>query len=168
MKKESFVYASATTLALAMGIGLWTVSQADPPSRPKVPALQYDPTFPKLPLPVAGQFGTPVAISTATGKPKPWVMSEVAGTCTDSRDHVFTVNRGNLIAPETVTAVASPPVLEYDREGNVANAWGNRNVLPNGLHGCFVDYQDNVWIAGNGDGIVQKWSHDGSRLLLQI
>ena len=41
-------------------------------------------------------------------------------------------------------------------------------MLPNGIHGCFVDYQDNVWIAGNGDGIVQKWSHDGSRLLLQI
>ncbi len=48
MKKESFVYAGATTLALVMGIGLWTVSQADPPSRPKVPALQYDPSFPKL------------------------------------------------------------------------------------------------------------------------
>jgi len=49
----------------------------------------------------------------------------------------------------------------------VANAWGNRNVLPNGIHGCFVDYQDNVWIAGNGDGIVQKYSHNGT-LLLQI
>jgi len=30
-----------------------------------------------------------------------------------------------------------------------------------------VDYQDNVWIAGNGDGVVQKYSHDGT-LLLQI
>src|SRR5262249_47423925 len=56
----------------------------------------------------------------------------------------------------------------YDREGNLVNAWGDRTVLPNGIHGCFVDFQDNVWIAGNGDGIVQKWSHDGSRLLLQI
>ena len=48
------------------------------------------------------------------------------------------------------------------------NAWGDRNVLPNGIHGCFIDYQDNVWIAGNGDGIVQKYSHNGSQLLLQI
>jgi len=39
--------------------------------------------------------------------------------------------------------------------------------VPTGLHGCFVDYQDNVWIAGNGDGIVQKYSHNGT-LLLQI
>src|SRR6266851_2317938 len=48
------------------------------------------------------------------------------------------------------------------------NAFGNRNVMPNGLHGCFVDYQDNIWIAGNGDGIVQKYTHDGRTMLLQI
>src|SRR5438477_1934168 len=167
MKKESFVYAGATTLVLAMGIGLWTVSQADPPSRPKVPALQYDPTFPKLPLPVAGQFGTPPAISTATGKPKPWVTGEVAGTCVDSQDHVFTVNRGNLVAPETVTAVPSPTVIEFDSDGNVVNAF-NVTGTQSQIHGCFVDYQDNIWIAGNGDGIVEKWSHDGSTKLLQI
>ena len=123
MKTKPFVYAGSVTLALAMGIGLWSSSQADPPSRPKVPALQYDPTFPKLPLPVAGQFGTPPAISTATGKPKPWVMGEVAGTCVDSQDHVFTVNRGNLISPETVTAVPSPTVIEFDAAGNVVNAF---------------------------------------------
>src|SRR6266436_3701772 len=69
---------------------------------------------------------------------------------------------------------------------NVVNSWGNPTlepagalgpsaqsiagqnaVLPNGTHGCFVDYQDNVWIGGNGDGVVQKYSHDGT-LLLQI
>ena len=59
-------------------------------------------------------------------------------------------------------------MIEFDTDGNVVNAWGDRNVLPNGIHGCFVDYQDNVWIAGNGDGIVQKYPHDGARLLLQI
>jgi len=26
----------------------------------------------------------------------------------------------------------------------------------------------NVWIAGNGDGVVQKWTRDGSTMLLQI
>jgi hypothetical protein len=40
--------------------------------------------------------------------------------------------------------------------------------MPNGTHGCFVDFEDNVWVAGNGDGIAQKYSHDGSALLLQI
>jgi hypothetical protein len=171
MKKETFVYAGATTLALAMGIGLWTVSQADPPARPKVPQLQYDPTWPKLPLPVAGQFGTPLKTSTATGKPLPWVTGEVAGTCVDSQDHVFTVNRGNLISPETntngPTAIASPTVIEFDTDGNVVNAF-NVTGRQAQIHGCFVDYQDNIWIAGNGDGIVEKWTHNGSTKLLQI
>ena len=36
------------------------------------------------------------------------------------------------------------------------------------MHGCFVDHQDNVWIAGNGDAIVQKYSHNLGTLLLQI
>jgi len=64
----------------------------------------------------------------------------------------------------------------YDTAGNVADSWGDPTltpegaaaVLPHGIHGCFADYQDNIWIAGNSDGVVQKWSHDGSRMLLQI
>jgi hypothetical protein len=35
-------------------------------------------------------------------------------------------------------------------------------------HGCFIDHQANVWIGGNYDGIVQKQSHDESKLSLQI
>jgi len=31
-----------------------------------------------------------------------------------------------------------------------------------------VDYQGNVWLAGSDDTFVQKYSHDGSKLLLQI
>jgi hypothetical protein len=106
---------------------------------------------------------------------KPWVTGEVGGTCIDSNDHVITVNRGfqnGLVAPETVIAVPSPPVVEYDGRGNVVNAWPTdpamQALLPNSIHGCFVDLQDNVYIAGNGDGIVQKWTHDGSAMLLQI
>jgi len=163
------LYVGSVAVALATGIGLWTASQADPPSRPKLPRFQVDTSWPKMPLPVAGQFGTPLVVSTSTGKPKPWSTGEVAGTCVDSRDHVFIVTRGNLVnSPETLDSVPAPPVIEFDTDGNVVNAWGNRNVLPNGIHGCFVDYQDNLWIAGNGDGIVQKYTHDGSQLLLQI
>jgi sugar lactone lactonase YvrE len=89
------------------------------------------------------------------------------------------------VSPEGVggkpdKSIASPPAIEFDPDGNVVNGWGDtllvasgdnagkNAVLPNGIHGCFVDYQDNVWIAGNGDGVVQKYSHDGSTLLLQI
>jgi hypothetical protein len=168
MKRRPYLYAGALALALAAALGLSTsITQADPKKPPKVPVLQVDASWPALPLPVAGQFGTAAAISSATGKPKPWVTGEVAGTCVDSQDHVFTVNRGNLIAPETVTAVPSPTVIEFDTDGNVVNAF-NVTGTQSQIHGCFVDYQDNIWIAGNGDGIVEKWSHDGSTKLLQI
>jgi hypothetical protein len=76
---------------------------------------------------------------------------------------------------------ASPPVIEFDQNGYVFNSWGNpalvatgqpfagqNAVLPNGLHGCFVDTQGNVWIAGTADGIVQKYSNNGGTLLMTI
>src|SRR6266566_893093 len=96
--------------------------------------------------------------------------------------HVVTINRafqnGGLVGQDGTTSVPAPPVVEYDAEGNVVRAWGDATllpapdnrvaVLPNGIHNCFVDYQNNVWIAGNGDGVVQKWTRSGSRKLLQI
>jgi hypothetical protein len=176
MSGKRYIYAGGVGLAVAAALCLSvSITQADPKGASKVPVLQVDPNWPKLPLPVAGQFGTPPEVSSATGKPLPWVTGEVAGTCVDSQDHVFTVNRGNLVNPEgtsttpvkPLTAVPSPTVIEFDSEGNVVNAW-NTSANQAQIHGCFVDYQDNIWIAGNGDGIVQKYKHDGSTLLLQI
>ena len=171
MKGKSYLYAGAAGLSLAAALGLSvSVTQADSNKAPKLPTFVADGSWPKMPLPSAGDWETPLVISTSTGKPKPWSTGEVAGTCIDSQDHVFIVTRGNLVnSPETLDSVPAAPVIEFDPAGNVVNAWGNRNVLPNGIHGCFVDYQDNVWIAGNGDGIVQKYPHGGSHLpLLQI
>jgi hypothetical protein len=177
MRASYFLYAGATALAVVATVGLSTsTTQAVPPQKPKVPVLQVDPSWPKA-LPVAGDFGTPPAISTATGKPKPWVTGEVAGTCVDSQDNVFTVNRGNLISPETVEAVPPPTVIEYNPAGDVVAAWNVQAKDATGtlvpvnqaqIHGCFVDYQDNIWIAGNGEGVVVKYSHDGSTWLNQI
>jgi hypothetical protein len=169
MNVKRYVLAGTVALAVAAALGLSvSVTQAVPPIKPKIPSFVSDGSWPKMPLPSAGDWGTPLVISTSTGKPKPWSTGEVAGTCIDSQDHVFIVTRGNLVnSPETLDSVPAAPVIEFDPAGNVVNAWGNRNVLPNGIHGCFVDYQDNIWIAGNGDGIVQKYSHGGT-LLLQI
>jgi len=167
-KPKTVLWGSGVALAVAAALGVMSLSQADGPKAPKAPKYQVV-AWPKMPLPVAGQYGTPLKVSTSTGKPLPWSVGEVAGTCVDSRDHVFIVTRGNLVnSPETLDSVPAAPVIEFDPAGNLVNAWGDRNVLPNGIHGCFIDYQDNVWIAGNGDGIVQKYTHSGSHLLLQI
>jgi DNA-binding beta-propeller fold protein YncE len=154
MGKWRIVYLATVGAALAVGLGLWKPLKARA-DKDKAPAYKVDPLWPKA-------------------LPDRWVTGEVAGTCLDSNDHLFTINRGstggppgNLTGKEAIVGKPSPPVIEFDRAGNVVNAWGKLAVLPNGLHGCFVDHQDNVWIAGNGDGIVQKYSHSGD-LLLQI
>jgi hypothetical protein len=96
-----------------------------------------------------------------------WVTGEVAGNAVDSRDLLYTINRRNLIDTEQRNASPSPAFLVYNRAGRVVNS-ATPPVLPDGLHGCFVDYQENVWIGGNADALVQKYSHDLRTLLLQI
>src|SRR5262245_49047956 len=140
--------------ALLVVVGLLLVIESAIAKDPQVPRFVVDPFWPKR-LPSDPASG------------RPWVTGDVAGICVDSHDHVFTLNANNLIAPETVIATPAPPVLAYDRDGNVVAAWGDLAILPAGIHGCFVDHQDNVWIAGSADGIVQKYSHEGT-LLLQI
>jgi hypothetical protein len=168
VKVGRYLYMAAVVAGLAVSWSLWhPVTAATPPNAQR---FVVDPFYPK-PL------------------PDNWVTGEIGGTCIDSNDHLFVVTRGfqtgGLVSPEGVggapQSIASPPVIEFDRDGSVVNAWGDpslvasgpnagRNaVLPNGTHGCFVDYQGNVWIGGNSnDGVVQKYSHDGKKMLLQI
>src|SRR5260370_4817887 len=100
--------------------------------------------------------------------PEKWVTGAVTGVCTDCREHVFIVNQGNLTENELDAGHQAPAVIELDPEGDVVNSWGDREILPDGLHGCFVDYQNTVWISGSKDGVIQKYTHDGKKLLLQI
>jgi hypothetical protein len=142
---------STAALALALCAGLWLLPLFAPADASKqvTPRYEVDPFWPK-PL------------------PDRWVTGDIGGTCVDQNDHVFIVTRRNLTARETLVATASPAVIEFDREGNVVNSWGDPAILPSTMHGCYVDHENNVWLSGNSDGIVQKYSHDGSRLLLQI
>src|SRR6202045_3084742 len=114
-----------------------------------VPKFQVDPFWPK---PLADR----------------WVTASVGGTCVDAQDHVFIVSRGDLSPKEKKNATQSPPIIEFDQAGNMVNSWGSYETFPDRPHGCFVDYQGNIWIGGNEDAIVQKYTHDGSKLLLQI
>lgn len=191
MRGTRFLYVGGVALSLIVAVGLWKPLKADRDDDDdrRVPRFRVDPFWPKpLPAPVG-----------ADGVAHRWVTGEVAGSCTDADDNVFTFNRGwqvGVTGPNGLqgamsgaingqdafpfSAIPSPPVVAYDSEGNVVAAWGDPKlipapmanyggaaVLPHGAHGCFVDYQGNVWVAGNGDGIVQKYSHNGT-LLLQI
>ena len=94
------------------------------------------------------------------------VTEEMGATCTDAKGHVVSLNRGNMLPIEkSLTLSAAPPIVEFDPSGNVVKAWGDRSVLPEGLHGCLFDHENNFWLGGSGDGIVQKWTRDGSKML---
>src|SRR5579862_2370240 len=115
----------------------------------EAPQFKYDASWPK-PLPDG------------------WVLGSVGSVCVDARDHVFVVTRGDPVPKEVNLATPAPPVMEFDADGNLVNSWGNRALMAKTAHGCFIDKDGNFWTAGNNDGIVQKYTHDGSKMMLQI
>jgi hypothetical protein len=131
-------------LAIAGGVVSLSVAQAA-----DMPRFKYDANWPK-PL------------------PEGWVLGSVGSVCVDAQDHVFVVTRGETAPKERNLATPAPPIMEFDPEGNLVHSWGNRAVMAKTPHGCFIDKDGNFWTAGNNDGIVQKYTHDGSKMLLQI
>ena len=112
------------------------------------PRFEVDPTWPKL-------------------LPEDWVFGRLGGVCVDSHDHVAVVDRRDITDEEAETSHRAPPIVVFDAVGGVIRTMGDPNAVPQSIHGCFFDREDNVWVGGNGDGIIQKYSHEG-KLLLQI
>ena len=67
-----------------------------------------------------------------------WMLGGAASIAVDSRDHVWILHR-----PRTLTAAAiaaaqkrpAPPVIEFDAEGSVVQAWGGPGAGYNWLDG---------------------------------
>jgi len=59
-------------------------------------------------------------------------------------------------------------MIEFDPAGSVVNSWGDPKLLDPRLHSCHFDRDGNVWVASAPSGMVQKYTHDGSKMLLQI
>src|SRR5712691_11464057 len=99
--------------------------------------------------------------------PKDWIAGQLGGVCMGAQDHVYVVNRRNITDEEKETSISAPSIIKFDPDGKVVGAWGDQTTVPGSIHGCFVDHEKNVWVAGNGDGVIQKYAPDG-KLLLQI
>jgi DNA-binding beta-propeller fold protein YncE len=128
-----------------------------------IPSFRVDPLWPK-PL------------------PNKWLIGQVSGVAVDSKNHVWIVHRPKSLGADEyapaqqpangVPYIPAPPVIEFDVEGNVIQAWGGPGETfdwPDNPHGIFIDHEDNVWIGGNGpdDHQVLKFRPDGA-FLLQI
>ena len=125
---------------------------AAPPSlraQSPMPRYQVDPDWPK-PL------------------PHQWILGGLGGVCIDNQDHVLILNRQDVLPGELNAGTLAPPMIELDATGNVVHSWGDPKLLDPRLHSCHFDKDNNVWVASAPSGMIQKYSHDGSKLLQQI
>jgi DNA-binding beta-propeller fold protein YncE len=130
------------TAALALALAL------SPALAQNAPKYEVDATWPK-PL------------------PKDWITGQLGGVCMGEQDHVYVVNRRNITDEEKETSINAPSIIKFDLAGNVVGSWGDQTTVPGSIHGCFVDKDKNIFVAGNADAMVQKYDPAG-KLLLQI
>ncbi len=100
--------------------------------------------------------------------PGDWITGRLGGVCMDAKgDNVYVVNRQDITGEEKETSSPAPAIIKFNPVGDVVASWGDPKTVPGSIHGCFVDLQGNIWVAGNGDAMIQKYSPD-AKLLLQI
>jgi hypothetical protein len=149
--------ARALIFLLAMGFMPFAIAQ-------QIPRYQVDAAWPK-PL------------------PNGWIMGQVGGVAVDAQDNIWVYQRpgsltddergAQLKPPVSKCCRAAPPVMQFDSDGNLLQAWGGPGKgydWPKSEHGIHVDKAGNVWLAGNdkdNDHMLLKFSSDG-RFLLQI
>jgi hypothetical protein len=155
--------------------------------------------------------------------PNKWIVGQVGGIAVDRHDNIWILQRARTLTSDEAGAtkaestnaqgepidalgdprpfgpiadccLPAPAVMQFDREGNLLQAWGGpadpgfiggRCREEDGCvwhateHGLYVDHNDNVYIAGNGNGQggfpwaathgedshVLKFSNDGTFLL---
>ncbi|MDD9895828.1 MAG: hypothetical protein OXU66_08435 [Gammaproteobacteria bacterium] len=97
-----------------------------------------------------------------------WLTGGIGGMCIDSRDHVYLLNRQNVVEADLDGARLAPPIIELDADGAVVRGWGDPQLIGPRLHDCHVQADGSIWIVAAGTGYIQKYSNDGSELLMQI
>lgn len=127
------------------------------------PAYAVDPYWPK-PLPNA------------------WLLGQVAGIATDKNQTIWVIHRPNTLTedergatlkpPRSNCCTPAPPVLQFDANGQLLQAWGGPGAgyeWPKNEHGIYADPEGNIWLGGNDakDHMILKFTAQG-KFLMQI
>ena len=97
-----------------------------------------------------------------------WLTGGIGGMCIDRRDHVYLLNRQNVVDADLDGAKLAPPIIELNPRGEVVRGWGDSDTLGSRLHDCHVEQDGSIWVVAAGTGYIQKYSNDGSEMLMQI
>ncbi len=158
MKRKLCIGAGFLALIAALALGSKALEKkaAVEAATVQAPMFEVDPMWPK-PM------------------PNHWVIGMAIGVSVDAQDNVWIIHRGgSLEAKETYgntnppgadCCMTAPPVLEFDKAGNLIGHWGGPGKgynWPNSNHGITVDYKGNVWIGGNGRVIDPKMQENGA------
>ena len=82
------------------------------------------------------------------------VLGGLGGLCVDAQDHVFILNRQDVVEGDLNGANLAPMIIEFDPAGNVVNSWGDPKLLDQRLHSCHFDKEGNIWF-----GVLRKDGH---------
>jgi DNA-binding beta-propeller fold protein YncE len=168
MKKSAWSLLGVGGVVLAGALG--TTAIAGGGGNEGVPQYVVDPSWPKQ-------------------LPNNWLVGQIGGMAVDKHDHIWVNQRPLTLTDDEIGAVPNPPtrltprsiccvpapsVMEFDREGNLLQAWGGPEdpgkcvapacIWPANEHGIVVDDEDNVWVGGNGatDRMLLKFKTDGT------
>jgi DNA-binding beta-propeller fold protein YncE len=138
-------------------------AQSGAPAAADAPQFKVDPYWPK---PLPGN----------------WILGQVAGIAVDKDDNIWIIHRPSTLVddekeaqknpPASRCCTAAPPVLKFDRAGNLLASWGGPGTgydWPKSEHGIMVDSKGDVWLAGNDpvDHQILKFTGAG-KFLMQI
>ena len=154
-------------LALALGVLALVVARPSPHVSAQttargVPTFEVDRAWPRVPA--------------------KWKIGEASSFAVDAKDNVWLLHRPRTLKAEDA-AMAAPPVIVFDAQGNFVKAWGGAGTgyeWPQREHGIHLDARGSVWVSGincptNGiaylkpvnDDQLLKFTQDG-KFLLQI
>ena len=161
-------------LALAIVAGCRQSVQPASGTADGIPAFEYDPTWPK-PLPHNWLTGN-IGAMTIDSQNHIWVVQR-PGSTTDLSERYGLEGLGECCFP-------APPVMEFDPEGNLIQAWGPIHddqgellgdqvwgphpdvAWPLNEHGIFVDHKDTVWVVNQRDpSQLMRFTRDGTFLM---
>ena len=81
-----------------------------------------------------------------------WLLGDTTSVAVDGSDNVWLLHRPRTLASDQEFALAAPPVVVFDSEGNVVKAWGGSGQgyqWPQREHFIHLDGQGHVWLGGN-------------------